>query len=97
MAETCFSKAAGEEEIEMRAAQRMLEMTVNLSPNMPANVKEAILKKIRASRKMEEIDKIETELKQSGSWAGGLSWEDKSAEMLYRIIKKVGKRIEESE
>ena len=62
MEETTFTKSVSENEIELRAVQRMLEMTLNLSPNIPEHVKEAMLKKIRAVKKMEELKLVENEV-----------------------------------
>jgi integrase len=62
MEATTFTKTVGENEIELRAAQRMLEMTLNLSPNIPEHVKATLRKKIRAVKKMKELKPIENEV-----------------------------------
>jgi len=62
MTKTTFTKLVGENEIELRAAQRMLEMTLNLSPNIPEHVKQTLRKKIRAVKKIKELKPIEKEV-----------------------------------
>jgi integrase len=62
MSETTFTRTVGESEIELRAAQRMLEMTLSISPNIPESVKETLRKKIRAVKKMKDLKPIENEL-----------------------------------
>lgn len=62
MNKTTFTKLVSENEVELRAAQRMLEMTLNLSPNIPEHVKATLRKKIRAVKKMKELKPIENEV-----------------------------------
>ncbi len=62
MTKTTFTKLVGENEIELRAAQRMLEMTLNLSPNIPERIKQTLRKKIQAVKKMEDLKPIENEV-----------------------------------
>lgn len=62
MAETTFVKTVSETEIEMRAAQRMLEMTLNLSQNIPKEVKATMRKKIWASKRAKELKKLERQI-----------------------------------
>jgi integrase len=62
MTKTTFTKLVSENEVELRAAQRMLEMTLNLSPNIPEHVKETLRKKIKAIKKMKDLKPIENEV-----------------------------------
>lgn len=62
MVDTAFAKAASEDEIELRAAQRALEMQLNASVSIPQHIKEQLLKKIRAVKKMENWKSVEEEV-----------------------------------
>lgn len=62
MPATTFTKTVNENEIELRATQRALEMQLNLLQNIPEHVKETMLKKIRAVKKMEDWQPVEKEI-----------------------------------
>jgi integrase len=62
MSKTTFTKVVSENEVELRAAQRMLEMTLNLSPNIPDHIKQTLRKKIRAVKKMKDLKPVENEV-----------------------------------
>jgi integrase len=62
MSKTTFTKVVSENEVELRAAQRMLEMTLSLSPNIPEHVKQTLRKKIRAVKKMKDLKQVENEV-----------------------------------
>jgi vacuolar-type H+-ATPase catalytic subunit A/Vma1 len=62
MKETTYRQPISESEIELRSAQRMLEMTLNIATNIPEDVKKTLLKKIRASKKLQELKPIESEV-----------------------------------
>lgn len=63
MSETIFTKSISEDEIELRAMQRMMEMTVNMT-NAAEHVKEAMRKKIRAVKKLTDLKPLENEIAQ---------------------------------
>jgi integrase len=62
MTETTFTRTVSESEIELRAVQKALEMQLNLMQNIPESVKKSMLKKIRAVKKMEDWQLVETEI-----------------------------------
>ncbi|MCW4053435.1 MAG: hypothetical protein NWE84_00750 [Candidatus Bathyarchaeota archaeon] len=62
MNETTFTKLASENDVELRATQRMLEMTLNMTPNLPQHIKEHMLKKIRAVKKLKDTEKLQKQI-----------------------------------
>ncbi len=62
MEATTFTKTVGENEIELRAAQKALEMQLNLLQSIPEHVKETLRKKIRAVKKMKDWQPVEKEV-----------------------------------
>jgi integrase len=61
MTETTFAKPIDETEIEMRATQRMLEMTLNMQ-NISEQVKATMRKKIWAAKRARELKPLEKEI-----------------------------------
>jgi integrase len=62
MTETTFEKS--QPDVEMLAAQRMLEMTLNLAPNIPQAVKERLIAQIRSTKHPTEIKMVESKVKE---------------------------------
>jgi integrase len=62
MSKTTFTKTLNENEIELRAAQRALEMQLNMAVGIPQHIKEQMLKKIRSVKKMKVWNSTEKEI-----------------------------------
>jgi integrase len=62
MNEITFAKMLSEDEIELRAAQRALEMQLNMAVGIPQHNKEQMLKKIRSVKKMKVWNSTEKEI-----------------------------------
>jgi integrase len=99
MTETVYRKQSTEDEIEMRAAQRALEMTLNMSVSMPPHIKERMLKKIRAVKRIEELKPIEVEVgrmnKQAQHEGGVLSFEQQGAKAIARMFTMAMQELKE--
>jgi hypothetical protein len=67
--------------------------------SVPQNVKEELLRRIRASKKMEEIHALEPEvasaLKQARVEGGGLNFEQAAAKSIARMFKMALKELKE--
>jgi integrase len=96
MVETTFTRKASEDEIKFQGAQYALEMQLATS-SVPQNVKEELLRRIRASKKMEEIHALEPEvaqaLKQQRTEGGGLSFEQQGAASIVRMFELAMKQM----
>lgn len=62
MSKTTFTKLVSENDVELRATQRMLEMTLNMTPNLPQRVKEEMLRKIRSVKKLNDTKELEIKI-----------------------------------
>jgi len=62
MSKITFTKLASENEIELRATQKALEIQLNMMSNLPEDVKKRMLKKIRAVKKMKDWQPVEIEI-----------------------------------
>jgi integrase len=62
MSKTTFTKTLSENEIELRAAQRALEIQLSMAAGIPQHIKERMLKKIRSVKKLRVFENVQNEI-----------------------------------